>query len=70
MADMTTSGMDLRLERVAAHVKIKDLALAMGVHRATLNRYEGLAVVPDGIAWEYRRALTTFRDVARGGTAA
>ena len=61
---MHTSGMDLRLERVAAHVKLKDLAAAMGLHRATVARYEGLAVVPDGIAWEYRKTLATFREVA------
>jgi hypothetical protein len=61
---MTTSGLDLRLERVAARVKLVDLARAMKRSRATVARYEGLAVVVDSAADEYRAGLATFRDVA------
>lgn len=59
-----TTGLELRLERVAARVKLVDLAQRMRLHRATVARYEGLAVVPEEIAYEYRTALATFRDVA------
>lgn len=61
---MATSGLDLRLERVAARVKLKALAERMERHRATVARYEELAVVDDEIASDYRAALATFRDVA------
>ena len=61
---MATSGLDLRLERVAARVKLIDLAKAMTRSRATVARYEGLAIVPDDSAAEYRMALATFREVA------
>lgn len=60
----TTTGLELRLERTAARVKIVDLARRMGKHRATVARYEGLALVDEGTADQYRRALATFRDIA------
>lgn len=55
-----TTGMDLRLERTAARVKLGELAARMGRHPATLNRYEGRAVVPDDVAQEYRAALASL----------
>jgi hypothetical protein len=61
---MATSGLDLRLERVAARVRLNALAARMNRHRATVARYEELAVVDDEIATEYRTALATFREVA------
>lgn len=61
---MQTSGLELRLERVAARVKLIDLARRMGLHRATVARYEGLAVVDPETAYQYRAALATFRDFA------
>jgi hypothetical protein len=61
---MATSGLDLRLERVAARVKLNALAIRMQRHRATVARYEELAVVDDAIAADYRTALATFREVA------
>jgi hypothetical protein len=61
---MATSGLSLRLERVAARVKLIDLAKRMERSRATVARYEGLAIVPEDSAGEYRTALATFRDVA------
>jgi hypothetical protein len=61
---METTGLDLRLERVAARIKITDLAKRMGRSRATLHRYEGLAVVDPDIAAAYRQALASFREFA------
>lgn len=54
---MATSGMDLRLERTAARVRLGVLAARMGRHPATINRWEGAAVVSPERAAEYRRAL-------------
>jgi hypothetical protein len=69
---MPTSGLDLRLERVAARVKIKDLAAAMDRHRATVIGYEKAGAVEPEVAAQYREALATLRDVATPteGTAA
>ena len=60
---MATTGIDLRVERTRAVVKQQDLAARMGRSRATVHRYEGLAIVPDEVAAEYRRALATFGNV-------
>ena len=64
-----TTGMDLRLARTAARVQQRQLAARLGVSRATVNRYEGLAAVPDGKAERYLEALATFADVAGRGEA-
>lgn len=61
---MPTSGLDLRLERVAARVKLKDLAARMQRDRRTVARYEGLAVVDADVVAEYREGLATFNEVA------
>lgn len=60
------TGMDLRLERTAARVNVKALARRMGVHRATLHRYEGQAVVDPATAAAYRRALASIEEERRG----
>lgn len=59
-----TTGMDLRLERTAARVKLGVLAARMRRHPATLHRYEGLAVVPAKTVAEYREALASLADDA------
>jgi hypothetical protein len=59
MLGMAT-GMDLRLERTAARVKLKDLASRMHRHPATLNRWELAAWLPQDRVDEYRRALATL----------
>lgn len=64
------TGMDLRLERTAARVKLGVLAARMGRHPATLHRYEGLAVVPAHVAEEYRKALASLASDAREPKAA
>jgi len=66
---MATSGLDLRLERVAARVKLKALADAMKRHRATVANYENAAVVSPEIATAYRAALATLTEVAEEGAA-
>jgi ParB-like chromosome segregation protein Spo0J len=58
------TGMDLKLERVAARVQMRALAKQMGRSRATVHRYEGLAVVPPGVVAEYRAALRDIADIA------
>ena len=68
MRGMSTTGLDLRLERVAARVKLQDLAGRMRRSRAPVHRYEGLAVVPADTAREYREALATFTDDATDAT--
>ncbi len=59
-----TTGMDLRLERTAARVKLGVLAARMRRHASTINRWEGAAVVPDERAAEYRKALASLADDA------
>ena len=59
-----TTGIELRLERVAARVKLYQLAKVMNLHRATVARYEGLAIVDEDVAYSYREALATLREVA------
>lgn len=55
-----TTGLELRLERVAHRVKLQDLAARMGRSRATVHRYEGQAVVDPTAAAEYRKALANI----------
>lgn len=61
---MTTSGNDLKVERVRARVKQGDLAARMGVSRQTLWTIERAAVVDAEQVMRYLRALATFDDVA------
>jgi transcriptional regulator with XRE-family HTH domain len=69
MAAMDT-GMDLRLERTAARVGLKELAARMGRHPATLHRWELSAVVTRTRAAEYRAALAKFAEDATSARAA
>jgi hypothetical protein len=70
VCDMSTTGMTLRLERTAARVTLVQLSTEMGCHRATLHRYEGLAVVPDRVAAQYRKALAKVADPVTADKAA
>ena len=63
MRDMAT-GMELRLERTAARVTLKELSARMGRHPATLHRWELAARVKPPQVAEYREALATFADDA------
>lgn len=64
-----TTGMDLRLERTAARVKLGVLAARMGRHPATLHRYELMALVPVQVAVDYRAALASLASDARAAAA-
>ncbi len=57
------TGLDLKLRRVAADVKLKDLALAMGVTDARISRIENSRVVTDEARNRYLEALTTLGTV-------
>ncbi len=59
-----TTGMELRLERVAQRVSIKDLAARMGRSKPTVHRYEGQAIVDSRAAAEYRQALAAIAEDA------
>ena len=63
---MHTTGMDLRLERTAARVRLGVLAARLGRHPATINRWEGAAFVSPDRAAEYRSALASLVDCADG----
>lgn len=65
-----TTGMELRLERTAARVRLGTLAARMGRHASTINRWEGAAVVPADRAAEYRAALASLAVDANIGKAA
>lgn len=62
---MTTTGLQLKVERVAAGVRQGALAHEMGVSRQTLWTIENAALVPDYRAREYRDAIARLRDIAR-----
>lgn len=64
------TGMELRLERVAADVKAKDLAEAMGTVPSSVSRLERARIVTDKAAQRYRDALARCATVATGRTAA
>lgn len=61
---MPTTGMELKLQRVEAMIKLQDLAAQMGRSRAAVHRYEGLRVVSEDVAVRYLGALSTLRYVA------
>lgn len=55
-----TSGLDLKLERVAADVRTQDLAEAMGVHPSRITYLEGRRVITPKAETQYREALATL----------
>jgi hypothetical protein len=59
--DLSTSGLTLKLERVAARVKQREIAEAMHVSASRVAHVEQLAVVNGGLAARYRAALGTCR---------
>lgn len=52
-----TSGLELKLERVAARVPGKALAQALGVSDGRVSHIEALAVVSPAMVLRYRQAL-------------
>lgn len=55
-----TPGDQLRKEREDADISLNDLAQAMGAHRSTVWRYEGMLSVPESIVTRYRDALASL----------
>ncbi len=64
-----TTGLDLKLARIARRVKLVTLAESMGLDHSTLSKLEARAIVSDEQARRYREALATFPDVATGTAA-
>jgi transcriptional regulator with XRE-family HTH domain len=54
---LTMSGRDLKLQRVAAGVKVYELAARMNVHSSRVSQIEALAVVTAETVARYRAAL-------------
>ena len=54
-----TSGKDLKLRRVTADVKAKDVAEAAGVSQQQVSRWENSRLVTDDAESRYMAALTT-----------
>lgn len=55
-----TSGKDLKLRRVEADVKTKDIAAVMGVPSSSVSRWENTRVLRDEVVERYLAALATF----------
>lgn len=55
-----TSGKDLKLRRVEADVKTKDLAAAMGVPSSSVSRWENTRILREEVVEKYLAALATF----------
>ena len=60
MSDQPVTGHDLRVLRVAADVRTKELAEAMGVLASTVSRLENSRRVTDRMRERYVAALATF----------
>lgn len=61
---MATTGMELKLKRVAKRVRVTDLATQMGVGHPRVSHIEASAVVTEDAARRYLAALATFDDVS------
>lgn len=55
-----TTGKDLKLARITADVRQKDLAAVLGVTAAVVSRWETSRSVTDEAAQRYLAALATF----------
>jgi hypothetical protein len=60
MNSTPTSGKDLRLMRVAADVRLMDLAARMGIKPSGVNAIEVRRIVTDKARDRYVTALATF----------
>lgn len=66
MNDDTLTGHDLRVMRVTADVRVKELADAMGVPASSVSRLENSRRVTDRMREKYVAALATFPTSERG----
>lgn len=64
------TGKDLKLQRVAADVRVKDLATAMGVTDSRVSRIENSRIVTEDAAAKYVTALATLATNATDGRSA
>ncbi len=55
----STTGLDLKVERIRARVSAVRLAAAMSVARQRVSQVEALAVVNDDLVARYREALVS-----------
>ena len=62
-ARMQTTGLSLKLRRVAADVRSGDLARAMGVHPSRITHIERSRTVSDATVERYVAALATCTTV-------
>lgn len=53
------NGLDLKLERTAQRIRVKELAQAMGVSQSRVSRIEAQDTVTEDMAVRYRAALRT-----------
>jgi DNA-binding transcriptional regulator YiaG len=60
----TTTGLDLKVERVRSRVTAVRLAAAMGVSRQRVSQIESFVSVPEGASGRYREALMSLTSVA------
>ena len=60
---MSTSGLDLKLQRVAADVRSGVLARAMGVHPSRITAIERSRIVSAAVVERYVAALATCTTV-------
>lgn len=67
---MPTTGLDLKVKRTRANVKLRDLADAMQLSRQSLWSLERAALVPADRVSQYLAALETCRNVKTQGEAA
>lgn len=58
---MQTSGLDLKLERVAARIPSATMAQALNVSASRVSHIEALAVVTPSMVLRYRGALEACR---------
>ena len=70
MSNEALRGMDLELRRVAARVKVKDIADAMGITASRVSRIEDQPTVTDKLARRYLDALAACGTSGTSGKAA
>jgi transcriptional regulator with XRE-family HTH domain len=64
------TGKDLKLKRVAADLRVKELAAAMGVSDSRISRLENSRVVTDDARERYLAALATLATNVTDATSA
>lgn len=60
MEDLPTTGKELELRRVAADVRVSDLAAAMGIQPSGVSSLENRRRITEKAARRYVAALATF----------